>query len=263
MSTTFPETVSVDYIRLATFNFQTYLAISAAMRRKWVGWRKSRWLQYAMERSQDGPSYGLAEQQKRPHGIFEASGIEAHIFLTWIITTQEPHHHELYCSRIDLQRTKAMSPKLDYTKAYKRALKPKQVILSPDGNTLYIGNRESDSFWRVYQKTQTQDRVEVELKGNQAKKAFRSIIGGHKPSQLYDYYLSKSRLPKTVVEQFFGGQDPLDSDVMTEQLPEDLESTFLWLASLDSLIYKMTNDHDYGDRTRVLVKRWAEYGEKP
>lgn len=254
-------TVSIDYIRIATFDFKVYCDLAAAVRRKFVGWRSSRWLQYKMERSQDNVSYGIGEQSRRKHGIFEASGVDAHIFTSWLLETQGDYLHALYATRIDLQATQQPPKAFSYLKAHKSIKKPKQLILGDDGNTLYVGNRESNTFWRVYDKAEGQVRVEVELKNDQAKKAFVALKCGESPAALYDYYLAKSRIPTILVRAYIGGNDPKSPDDLRARVPKDLEKTMLWLASLDELMYKMANDHDYGDRTRNLIRRWAEYGQ--
>ena len=255
----YPEIATVDYIRLATFNFKTYLDVSSAMRLKFVGWRKSRWLQYKMERSQDNVSYGLGEQSKKPHGIFESSGIDAHVFMVWLLNTQQEHLPEIYATRVDFQVTKQIHPTMDWIKCYKRIAKPKQIIMSDDGNTLYVGNRESDTFWRVYNKTETLVRAEIELKGNQAKRAWGSLKLGESTSDIYNHYLGRSRLPSFLVKYYHDNSAPLSMQELAEVIPKDLETTMSWLATLDGLIYKLANDHDMGPRMEILVNRWAEY----
>lgn len=254
--------VSIDYVRFSTFDFQVYCDLSAKMRRKFVGWRKSRWLQYKMERSQENVAYGLAEQNGKPHGIFEASGLDAHIFSSWLLETQSTETIQaLKCSRIDLQSTKRLDPKLDYPKVYKRLRDPKRLILGSDGNTIYIGNRKSDSFWRIYDKSEDCVRVEVELKGRQAQICWNSIGAGNDIAALYATWLEKSRVPKLLVDIYKDGRAPVNEDDLATAVPKDLEKTMLWLQSLDQMFYKMVNDHDYGDRTMALLKRWTEYGQ--
>lgn len=257
----YPKLATIDYIRLATFDFQTYIKVSAAMKRKYVGWRKGRWLQYKMERSQDLVSFGIGEQSKRPHGIFEASGVDAHIFYHWLMQAQAEHLDNIYATRIDFQVTKETHEDLDWITCYKRIRKPKQIILGDDGSTIYIGNRESDSFWRIYEKTAELTRVEVELKGKQAKRAWKTLLAGSSASELFNYYLTRSRVPAFLVEYYLDNSSVTDLEDLVEVVPQDLEKTFQWLATLDSLIYKMANDHDYAVRTAELINRWHEYTE--
>lgn len=212
-------------------------------------------------RSQDNVSFGLAEQQNKPHGIFEASGVDAHTFFHWFMRTQSCQLSSVTCSRIDLQSTKHPPKEWNYQKAYKSLAKPKKLILGDDGNTLYIGNRQSNSYFRIYDKTDHSVRVEIELKGTQAKRAWRTLASGKDIAAVYDLYLKKSRVPALMVEHYTGGREPLDESELQSPELVDLETKYLWLASLDKLVYKLAHDHDIGDRTKKLVKRWSEYGQ--
>jgi len=260
------DVVTIDYIRFSTFDFQAYLKISEAMRRKWHGWRAGKWLQYKTQVA-DGNKvmYGLGEQATKPHGIFQASGRQAHLFYLWLTDNKwlDGYISSLQCTRIDLQQTKTRQEHWDYLKAYKRLREPKQIIMSETGSTLYIGNRESDSFWRIYDKTDTALRVECELKGNQAKRAWGTIKNGESISSVYRYYLKKSRVPAILAQEYMIGLDVLDPDSLVQAEDIDLETKYLWLAKLDGLVYKLANDHDLAERMFVLMNRWAEYTTKP
>lgn len=253
--------VSIDYLRLATFDFKTYCDLFALVRRKYTGWRVGRWAQYKMERSQDNVSYGLAQQKGKPHGIFEASGVDAHIFANWLVAQKVVSIDTLYCTRLDLQSTKRIEPRPDYVKMHKRVARPKKLMLGDDGNTLYIGNRESDSFWRIYDKSAPEFiRVEAELKGKQARGGW--LFLRHKMDcihELYAAHLRKSRVPSFLVNQYVSGITPTNLDDLVVAVPVDLESKLLWLQSLDSLVFKLANDHDLNGRTRKLIERWSEY----
>lgn len=254
------EPVSIDYIRLATWDFKLYCDLSATIRRKYVGWYKSRWLQYKMERSQDNVSYGLGQQNKKPHAIIEASGVDAHVFFHWLITTQEDSLDRLYCVRLDLQSTRKPSKPFDYVKAHKRLRKPKGLRLGDTGNTLYIGNRESNSFWRIYDKSDTHIRVEVELKGKQAQGGWLFLT--HKPDcihELYAGHLKRSRVPNVLAKEYMDGHTPADLEEIRVIVPEDLDAKLQWLGTLDALIYKLANDHDTNARMQILMSRWHEY----
>jgi len=258
--------VSVDYIRLATWNWQFYLDLAARIRRKYPSWRKSKWLQYTMEKSTTAKvSYGCATQNDKGHGVFEASGIDAHVFYHWLVKTlTDEEKLKLYATRLDIQCTKARQEWLDYDKLYKRLRKPKRLILDHTGNTLYIGNRESDSFWRLYDKTALAVRLEVELKGNQAKGAW--LFLSMKPdciAELYSSHIKKSRIPNIVAEYYQGDIVPANPDDMIQTHDVDLETKFLWLTRLDSLVYKLANDHTLNERMGELLGRWNDYATTP
>lgn len=254
--------VALDYIRVATWDFKIYLDLAAKVRKRYVGWRPSKWLQYKMQRSQDKVSYGIGEQGGKAHGIFEASGAAAHEFMTWLDCTQRDIIQALYATRIDLQSTKHRHPDLDYIKTHKRLAKPKQIIIGDDGSTLYIGNRESASFWRLYDKSPGTVRLEVELKSKQAAKCFRALVAGVTPATYYNSLVASSRVPKYLADYYGDGTDVVDLDEFLQKEPEDMNKKLQWLHTLDSLVWKLANDHDTGDATRELIERWADYVDK-
>lgn len=258
------DVVSVDYIRLATWDFKAYLDLAAIVRLKYAGWRKSKWLQYTMQRSQDNVSYGLGTQKDQGHGIFEASGQAAHEFTCWLLTSGQVKQFlpKLYATRIDLQCTKQRHDNLDYVKTHKSIRKPKQLILGDDGNTLYIGNRESNSFWRLYDKTKDAVRLEVEFKGQQAKNIWLGLQQGVDLAALYHDKLKRSRVPKYLVDHYTMSHEVVDWTAFAQKEPEDLAGKLKWLATLDGLVFKLANDHDVGERTAVIIKRWYEYTTK-
>lgn len=257
--------VTIDYIRLATFDFKLYIQLAAAMRQKWPGWRGSRWLQYKMEvHDSNHIKYGAGEQSGKAHGIFEATGTQAHIFFNWLIKVwSQEDLHRLYATRIDLQSTKTAHPDQDYIKLHKRLKKPKKLILGDEGNTLYIGNRESDTFWRLYDKTETHTRLEVEIKGKQAKIAWNLLINDKsKIAALYSRLIQRSRVPKMIAAHYQDCIVPVDEDELIQPADIDIETKFLWLARLDEFVYKLANDHTVGERMNELLTRWYEYTTK-
>ncbi len=255
-------TCTIDYIRVATFDFKLYCDISAKMDNKYTGWRSTKWLQYKMRRSQDNVSYGIGEQQKRPHGIFESSGSKAHEFAHWIFRTQQLNLDKLYCTRIDLQVTREFEQRPDYHQLYKRQRKPAQLILGDTGNTLYIGNRESDTFWRLYDKTPTEIRLEVEIKGNQAKSAFNAFMHNASVKEIYQTYLRKSRVPAVLANKYMISEDVLDMSEYRIQADDDMQKKLAWLKQLDELVHKLCNDHDTHDEMLNILSRWTEYATK-
>lgn len=250
---------SIDYLRLATFDFKLYLDVVAALRKKYVGWRPKRWLQYKCQISQEGIVYGLAEQNGQGHGIFQASGAKSHVLAYWFRELLDDRLHNLYCTRIDFQATKTRHEQLDYLEIHKRLARPKRLILGDDGNTLYIGNRESDSFWRLYDKTDQHTRLEVELKGNQAKRAWTTFTNGTMPTDIFAAYVKKSRVPQFLARYYANIFDVAKLEKL-EPL-DDLQAKLAWMAQLDGLAYKLANDHDVGKRAQEMFRRWAEYGE--
>lgn len=257
--------VTIDYIRLATWDFQVYCDLTAKLRRRYVGWRKTRWLQYTMERSQDNVSYGIAEQNGKAHGVFESSGADAHALANWLLGVMPDEIlHALYCTRIDFQSTKERPNDLDYVECHTRIRKPKQLILGDDGNTLYIGNRQSNSFWRLYDKSPTDTRLEVELKGKQARDAWYFLLKSNidRVASMYAGYLKASRVPKFLADYYQNGRHPESLKEIRQAKPTDMTKKLEWLQTLDGLVYKLCNDHDTGEDTEKLISRWYEYATK-
>lgn len=124
--------------------------------------------------------------------------------------------------------------------------------------TLYVGARTSDTFWRLYDKTDKALRCEVELKGELARRAYTALRGGENLSGIWNRFLLRSKVPKIYTDYF-------RSDTETSELPDltelpDMGGKCTWLATLDSLVYKLLNDHDTEERTRTIIARWATYG---
>jgi hypothetical protein len=212
-----------------------------------------------MMKSQDKVSYGIGTQDDRDHGIFEASGAAAHVLAHWFFRTQQLNRDDIYCTRIDLQITRKRPDELDYIKTHKRLRPPKQLILGDEGNTLYIGNRQSDSFWRLYDKTEQDVRLEVELKGKQAKRAWTAFMQNASILDLFQTYVKKSRVPKYLAEHYMIGEDILDMTQFELDATEDLGKKLAWLIKLDALVYKLAHDHDTKDQMGKIIKRWYKY----
>ena len=90
---------SLDYLRLASYDFN-YAKLIAEFMNGWSEqWKRSKWLQY------DGWKLGklfvgVGEQTHRRHMIMSISGSETHKLAEWM-------HDELsfYATRLDVQRT--------------------------------------------------------------------------------------------------------------------------------------------------------------
>jgi hypothetical protein len=257
-------TVSIDYIRLATFDFQDYLAVVEKIRQTWIGgWRPKKWLQYKCQiHSDTGIMYGIGEQQGKGHAIIQVSGSTAQVFFHSFLKKIPPCQlRSFYCTRLDLQNTLPPHPETDYHKLFTKIREPKQLILGSTGNTLYIGNRTSATFWRMYDKTDTgQVRLEVELKAEQAKRAWVELLRKRDIAGIYARYLQKSRVPSVIADYY--REDIVSATMPAETQIEDIQKKLEWLRTLDSLVYKLANDHDTHEKTTELINRWTEYCAK-
>ncbi len=247
----------VDYLRIATFDIITYYKLSAEIERKWAHWQPHKWLQYKGRQNADTIFHGIGEQSKGAHCVISVSGSFAHLFYLWFNSRPKSVTSAFYCTRIDLQRTHNQPAKEYRLTAYKRLRGSKSLIQSDTGTTLYIGSRTSETFWRLYDKTATTLRCELEMKGSLARRAGISLESGESIGSVWNRILLRSKVPKVYVEYFRADCEPAILPDLAE--PPDLAKKTAWLATLDSLVYKLLQDDDVGERTTTIIARWAGY----
>lgn len=259
MSTSQPvvDTTLIDYFRVATFDTIAYYKLSADIERKWSNWKPDKWLQYKGRKNADDIFHGIGDQAGRAHCLVNVSGSFAHLFYAWFIRRPDAVRGAFYCTRIDVQRTQGRPSKEYRVTAYKRLAGRKSLIQSDTGTTLYIGARTSDTFWRLYDKTPEHMRCELEMKGKLAKRVYLALSGGESLPGVWNRILLRSRVPKVYVDYFRSASEPAELPKLTES--PDLDDKLKWLASLDSLVYKLVNDSDVGERAGLIVARWAGY----
>ena len=249
----------VDYFRIATFDPIQFYKLTAALERQYTGWYPKKWLQYRGRQSSNGVFHGIGEQGKRPHFLIQVSGQSSHHFFQWLSNYNEGSLTTFYCTRIDLQRTQTRPTKEYRRIAHKRLRGKKSLIDSDTGLTLYIGARTSDTFWRLYDKDDTLLRVEVEIKGTLAKRAWVALRMGEQLPGIWNRFLLKSRVPKVYTDLYRDNGEVADLPLIEEA--EDLQPKLQWLQTLDSLIFKLINDHDTSEATKQLVRRWNQYAD--
>jgi hypothetical protein len=85
-------------------------------------------------------------------------------------------------TRLDLCISIPQEIDLDYWYRRQRSAGEKVKVSLINGETLYVGSRKSDRFWRIYDKALEQGivgplyRIELELKGDRARQAKRLLI---------------------------------------------------------------------------------------
>lgn len=253
------DTTLIDYFRIATFDIIAYYQLSVAIENKWSQWRPHKWLQYKGRKNIDGIFHGMGDQAGRAHCVISVSGSFAHLFYLWFAGKPDSIRNTFYCTRIDLQRTQVQPSKEYRTAAHKRLRGKKSLIQSDTGTTLYIGSRTSDTFWRLYDKTERHMRCELETKGKMAKRVYLALCGGESIAGVWNRILFRSKVPKVYVEYFRSDKEPATLPDLRE-VP-DFDAKIKWLASLDSLVYKLVNDHDVSERAKTIIARWAGYAE--
>lgn len=259
MSTSQPviDATLIDYLRIATFDPIVYYNLTASIERKWSQWQPSKWQQYKGRQNVDKLFHGMGEQSGRVHCVISASGSFAHVFYLWFRQQPDTVQNAFYCTRVDIQRTKAQPAKEYRLIAYKRLHGKKRLEQSDTGITLYIGARTSNTFWRIYDKTEKHLRCEVEIKSDMAKRVGDALRAGESLGSIWNRILLRSKVPKIYTDYFRSDKEPAELPDLKE-VP-DWDAKVKWLGTLDSLVYKLLNDHDVGERTITIIARWAVY----
>lgn len=249
---------SLDYIRLASFNF-LYSKVIAKFMRDWPGkMKRGRWLQYKGWKT-ESLFVGAGEQDGERHLIISCSGAAANDLAAFVADWKE-----LYCTRLDVQRT-IKRPKHAKLRRIRKATETKNTTLiqSIENDTLYVGSRTSDCFTRLYEKPvdETFLRLEFELKGKRAKAAWLAMQHGKTASTIFVYYLNKSKLPNTVKAWYTETSDKNEEDFEQLAVLHSARKKLGWLRSLDACMEKAMSDHDIGEDVKELVRSWAEFAE--
>lgn len=135
----------------------------------------------------DGSIYhGKGYQAGRPHYLCECSGAAADGSHRWPVNWQR-------CTRLDLQLTLESHRHTIGNAARQmrilgqKSLKTRLISNDDQTDTLYIGSRQSEIYWRLYLKTGPGTpaggavdccRLEAELKGDLAHQAYTSLRSG-------------------------------------------------------------------------------------
>lgn len=248
-----------DYVRFTSWNSVTYALLSSAMMQKVTGWRQGNFLQY-QGRKADGFFFGIANQNGKRHYMFQASGVKSGRLI------ELAKHDSVKCTRLDLQRTIRKPHKWDARGYYDNLrtddsnTRKLSIVQSSTGDTLYLGDRNSDSFIRIYEKEVDGLewlRLEIELKGKTAETAYRKwqdtsdlpLFEKVTFSTIYDTMLNRFRLSEDVLAWFSTGKD--DNEQLTlHKEAKDKDNQLRWLLNLSDTIIKMANDHETGHAVR-------------
>lgn len=249
---------AVDYLRLATWEDAAYMSASAAVARRVArSPKRAKWLQYVGNRFGD-VFIGRAEQNGKAHTVVQVSGATSDDFYEMFLS--EEH---FYCSRIDLQIT-VEQPAWVQLRWVRDQLEAENVTLIESKNdTLYIGSRESDVFIRLYEKKLDSNylRLEFELKGSRAKRAWYIMSGGVEPGAIFSAYLAKTPLPADIEHLFCDRETVATQQALRQELAKDQAKKLAWFLSLDECVKRMLADHDLNDHVFALVKSWYRWGQ--
>ena len=250
---------ALDYIRLASWGHEPYTRVMSSLMLAWPGkWDRGKWLQYSGWRKESF-FIGVGEQQNKRHAVMQASGSLAHRMTKGFI-----NYPEWYCTRLDVQITVPRPEWVSLPKLRKKlGKKGTSLISSQENDTLYLGARTSDCFTRLYEKmfAEMHLRLEFELKGNRSRAAWEAILAGEHCDRVFNYYLSKSRLPQKYIELFDGCEDDATERAMNKERIANAEKKLKWIESLDAAMLSAIGDHEIGERVKTLVRHWCVYGD--
>jgi hypothetical protein len=247
---------AIDWLTLATFDWQTYVDSIAWVRAQFpLIWKHARWLQYDGWRNGDGIFYGKAIQTgDREHYVLRVSGGFSQEFLTAWLTTR--FADGWYCTRLDLQVTRDIpdwwSPR-DLHDEMKALGMFVSLIQSDSGNTIYVGDRGSKRFTRFYEKDldHLMLRLEFELKGDYSRLGYALLLGGSGVRDIFAANLEKMRFPEHISNDYLPG-DYYPVSWYAAKGINDMKRKLQWLRSLIPAFHRMTNDHDIGDQVRDI-----------
>ena len=245
----------VDYLRLATFDFPAHQYASANIMESYPGgWEQAGWLQYRGWKKEQ-IFVGRANQEDKLHGIIQISGMQSNQLFP---NMQQLDKH--YCTRLDVQMTIPMPENLKLKKVHKNLGKRISTLISSESNdTLYVGNRKSDIFTRLYQKPLDRMylRLEFELKGQRSRAAWLALLAGATVDEIFKYYFERSKLPDAVKKHFDLADIGETDKAMRAEILKDSQKKLAWIQSIDSAIMQAMNDHDIGQEVKHIVNAWA------
>jgi hypothetical protein len=253
--------VQCDWLTLATFKFSPYSFLAALLTEKYPqGWKHGRWLQYEGKANNLGIFYGHATQSGgREHYILKISGNMADVLLLDLLA--ETWIDAFYATRIDIQKTRSI-PKwwkprdlYDWLKIHSYTT---SIVQSTTGTTLYIGNRQSGRFTRIYEKDLGEKflRFEIELKRHHAHNAFDYLKEGSSLISLYYSHLLKIPFPEEFLADYLPSDAP-ELDLRLKSREIDQQKQIDWLKTLVPKFRQMANDHDIGPRVRDIFTSLA------
>ena len=252
-------TPSLDYWRATTSDYQRYREIVEELlpnkeeeRDMW------RFQQYKGEQL-DGIAHGFAEQNGEDSYIVDVSGENAdnkRLILGY---------SDMKLTRLDIQYTIKKPDYWDTIEFYYQmelgvwpnAKRHVEARINEGNDTIYIGDRTSERFIRVYVKETDYVRFEVEFKKTLAVKAWRAIRNGGR-SVMAGILLSEiSRLPQSnFLDELVKELHPWSGGAAVDMTVQRVKSTDIkrvkWLASLLPTIKRMMYDSDYG----YMVTGW-------
>lgn len=251
----------IDYIRLASWEFNAYVEIMPFLMDSWPNdWIRGKWLQYAGWRK-EGLFVGRGMQGNRAHTILNISGSLSQQWYKDFIRLDG-----WYCTRIDIQRTIKTPLADDENLSLVRddcETKKTTLIESEENDTLYLGSRTADKFTRLYEKIldQTYLRLEFELKGFRSRATWDAIRSGEEIDKIFKFYLDRSKLPERIRFEYDKIGDTCTDKVMRLLIIQADEQKLDWIISLDKSMCKNMASHGIGEQVKIIVRSWAKFAD--
>lgn len=260
----------IDYLTATTWEQNVWAEARHGWLKMQLTGHEQRRMQYRGHRY-GNVFFGIGEQRAKAHYIMQASGEDAdHVFSTLDVD-------RFNVTRIDLQITTTAHEEYDSRNLYdalndaewvgrKRQL---AIVQSGDGfDTIYIGNRKSDRFTRIYVKPTDAHgpviRFETEYKQAHARSIFSHLLDdpgdmGAILAQEVDDLPSDDELGT-----LWHFRAVCDATAYKPKIKRVVgqNSTLDWLRTqVGPAVKRLLNSHEWGAATRLLVETWYTYGQ--
>ena len=254
--------VACDWLTLASYKFESYALAAAYLMKIDVGkWKTSKWMQYKGSSNGSDLFFGKAKQTNgKDHYVIKISGGTAGSLLPDILV--QDWCKAFYATRIDLQKTRTPPTWWKVREMYDWLISEgsvASVIESSTGSTLYIGNRASGRFCRLYEKEFASKllRLEIELKAGHARRAWELLLEGESVDSLYLTHLNKLPLWTGAYKDYAPGTGK-ELDIRLAEKKTSNEKQIAWLKSLLPKFSEMLNDHDIGSEVEQIFMSLIE-----
>lgn len=263
-----------DYLTLTTFTKNMSLSLLFANATQNTKTKKHKMESYT-GLTGNNTFYGQRTQNNKTHYMMRCWGE----FATDMLMMSD--NLLVKCTRIDLQITIPITPAYNSRSLYdhlsnkerewKWRRKNVSIIQSGDGlDTIYIGSRSSDRFYRIYVKPDSSGkpayiRFEVEFKKEFAAAIREAVLKGRAGFRdLLRAELETLPIGNNFVLRSFEAALGVKMTSISPVRVETRSSTIDWMNNqVDPAVVRMLNSHEHRDTMREILDRWLGYSTKP
>lgn len=258
---------TVDYLRIASWDFTTYTNLVSKIRAHYVSeWTPRRWLQYKGQESEGaGIFYGAGDQGDKKHFVISSSGHKSAGFFNYLMDLGLDWE-KIYCTRIDLQQTIRHPKGVKLRKVYKACPRGRKTWIESDTETMYVGARTSDVFTRLYQKLERRFlRLEHEFKGNRARAIWmHCLTTTNHLAVLQSHFVSattRCKMGKWIQMYFDMERDILEMTIggQVEELQDVVDKRMTYIVNTEKALSKYINDDDLRGPVTAMIERLHTY----